>query len=211
MENSIVRRGVCDMGLPDDLQALEDLHEKGKLTDQEFADAKAATLRKYQGTSTARRSLFSIRPGFAVLGALLTGFLVWIWYNAGTRATTNMLATAVHAPITVEDAIENVPAASWKAVALNLPYSGTVGADVEVVRGNPIDVFLTTTDQLETMKRNQWNKVRVYTDFSASKTKTYRRSGQLGQGTYYLVLRDNSLGILSMSASDISVKVKLNP
>jgi len=51
----------------------------------------------------------------------------------------------------------------------------------------------------------------VYTDFSASKTKTYRRSGQLNEGSYYLVLRDTSLGILSSSASDISVKVQLNP
>jgi hypothetical protein len=32
------------MGLPEDLQALQDLHEKGKLTDQEFAGAKGATL-----------------------------------------------------------------------------------------------------------------------------------------------------------------------
>jgi len=43
------------------------------------------------------------------------------------------------------------------------------------------------------------------------KTKTYWRTGQLGQGSYYLVMRDTSLGILSQRASDISVKVQLNP
>jgi hypothetical protein len=122
-----------------------------------------------------------------------------------------MIATAVHAPITLQDEVQNLPASSWKAVALNLPYSGTLNVNLEVVRGNPIDVFLTTTDQLETMKKEQWNQLKVYTDFNASKTKTYRRSGQLSQGSYYLVLRDTSLGILSMSASDISMKVQLNP
>jgi len=37
-----------------------------------------------------------------------------------------------------------------------------------------------------------------------------KRAG-LGQGSYYLVMRDNSLGILSAKVSDISVKVQLNP
>ena len=200
------------MGLPEDLQALQDLHEKGKLTDQEFAAAKAATLKKHQEPASASRpSSSSIRPRTAVLLAILLLLLGLIWYNAGTKRTTQMIATAVHAPITLQDEVQNLPATSWKAIALNLPYSGTVNVNLEVVRGNPIDVFLTTPDQLETMKKEQWNQVSVYTDFNASKTKTYRRSGQLSQGSYYLVLRDTSLGILSMSASDISVKVQLNP
>ena len=206
------------MGLPEDLQTLQDLHEKGKLTDQEFVDAKATTLRKHYDAPAESRPteghfsfLSTIRPALTVLGLIILAFLVWFWYNAGTKGTTQMLATAVHAPITVRDAVENVRASSWEALPVNLPYSGTVDVDLEVVRGNPIDVFLTATDQLETMQKNQWNQVRVYNDFNASKTKTYRRSGQLAQGNYYLVLRDNSLGILSLSASDISVKVKLNP
>jgi hypothetical protein len=122
-----------------------------------------------------------------------------------------MIATAVHAPITVTDEVENIPANSWKAVALNFPSGGAVDINLRVVRGNPIDVFLTTTDQLETMKKAQWSSVKVYTDFNATKTQTYHRTGQLGPGSYYLVLRDTSLGILSQSASDISVKIQLNP
>jgi len=200
------------MGLPEDLQALQDLHEKGKLTDQEFSDAKAATLKKHQTpTPASRPSGSTVRPRTAVLLAILLLLVGLIWYNAGTKRTTQMIATAVHAPITLQDEVQNLPASSWKAVALNVSYSGTLNVNLEVVRGNPIDVFLTTTDQLETMKKEQWNQVRVYTDFNASKTKTYRRSGQLSQGNYYLVLRDTSLGILSLSASDISVKVQLNP
>ncbi len=36
-------------------------------------------------------------------------------------------------------------------------------------------------------------------------------TGQLQEGSYYLVLRDTSLGILSAPASDITLKVQLNP
>ncbi len=200
------------MGLADELKTLEELHEKGRLTEQEYADAKAATLKKHQEPPTVTRPSGSfMRPRTGVLLVILLFVLGVIWYNAGTRNTTKMLATAVHAPITVTDEVENLPASSWKAVAFTLPYGGTLDINLQVIRGNPIDVFLTTTDELETMKKEQWSNVRVYGDFNAVKTKTYRRSVQLGQGSYYLVLRDTSLGILSSSATDISVKVQLNP
>jgi len=54
-------------------------------------------------------------------------------------------------------------------------------------------------------------QVRVYSDFNATKSKAFRRTSQVSQGSYYLVLRDTSLGILSARASDVSVKARLNP
>jgi hypothetical protein len=74
-----------------------------------------------------------------------------------------------------------------------------------------MDVVVTSPDQLEVLKQNGWGHMRVFTDFNAVKAKTYRRTGQLGQGSYYLVIRDTSLGILSAHASDVSVKAHLNP
>jgi hypothetical protein len=199
------------MGLADELKTLQELHEKGKLTDQEYADAKAVVLKKQESVSASRRLGRFIGSRIIPVLVVLLLLLGYIWYRAGTRTTTQMIATAVHAPITLKDEVQNIPASSWKAVALDLPYDGTLDISLQVIRGNPIDVFLTTTDELETMKKEEWNNVRVYSDFNATKTKTYRRRGQLGQGSYYLVMRDTSLGILSSSASDISVKVQLNP
>jgi hypothetical protein len=200
------------MGLADELRSLQELHEKGKLTDREYADAKAATLKHHQESPTASRRLGRFF-GFRAIPLLiiLLGLLALVWYNVGTRNTTKAIATAIHAPITVIDEVENIPASSMKGLAINLPYGGTVAINLEVVQGNPIDVFLSTPDQLETIKKQDWNNVKVYSDFNATKTKTYRRTGQLVQGSYYLVMRDTSLGILSSSASDISVKVQLNP
>ena len=41
------------MSLPDELQSLAALKAKGALSEQEFAQAKAAVIAKYSGTSTA--------------------------------------------------------------------------------------------------------------------------------------------------------------
>jgi hypothetical protein len=148
-----------------------------------------------------------------LIGVLLFLFVVWqvIRINYGSNGANQALAVAVHAPITLKDEVENLPASSWKAVPLSLPYSGSINVSLQVVRGNPVDVFLTGADQLETIKKEEWNNVQVYTDFNALKTTTYRRDEQLGQGGYYLVIRDTSLGILSASASDISMKIQLKP
>jgi hypothetical protein len=199
------------MGLAEDLKALQELREKGEMSESAYAAARDAAIRKH-GTPSG-----GSKPSFFTVGRviLLLILVFFVWYflrlNIGNKQASDAIRTAVRAPITLNNSVENIPASSWKAVGLNLPYPGTVDVSLEVVRGNPVDVFLTTTDQIETMKKEQWNNVRVYPDFNAVKTKTYRRTGQLGQGSYYLVMRDTSLGILSASASDISVKVQLNP
>jgi len=198
------------MALADELKTLQELHANGKITDQEYADAKAATLRQEPASEHHAPRPFLSGPVKALI-VLLFVFLGFVWYNSGTRNTTRLIETVVHAPVILTDEVENLPASSWKAVPLNLPYAGTVDVNLQVVQGNPVDVFVVTPDQLDTMKKEDWSNVRVYENFNATKTKTYMRTGQLGQGNFYLVMRDTSLGILSARASDISVKVKLNP
>jgi hypothetical protein len=96
-------------------------------------------------------------------------------------------------------------------IALNVPYSGAVNVDLQVVRGNPIDVLLTTPDQLEAMKKGTMEPSSSLHRLQRSKDDAVSAECRLGQGAYYLVIRDTSLGILSSSAADISVKVQLNP
>lgn len=198
------------MGLAEDLKVLEELHQRGKLTDQEFADAKAKTLQKSDQSAVNPAKKRGWHPLTLVI-ALLLLLVIPYWYSHGTRDASRMLTTAVHAPTTVTDEIVNVPANSWKTVNFTLPYGAKLEFNIRVIRGNPIDVMVAAQDQLDAMQKGQWGSVRVYTDFNAAKTTTYRRTGQLPPGSYYLVLRDTSLGILSQPASDVSVKVQLNP
>jgi hypothetical protein len=79
------------MGIAEDLKALEDLHQKGKLTDQEFSDSKAAALQKSSQTpvSVPKRLMHP------VVKALLVVLLVYIgllWHTNGTRKTSQILA-----------------------------------------------------------------------------------------------------------------------
>jgi hypothetical protein len=147
-------------------------------------------------------------PGRIVLLAALA---LMSWGVLSRASGRTELAAAINAPLTVKAEIENVPAGSWKAVALSLPYAGNLDVSLEVVNGNPLDVFLTTPDQLEAMKNRQWDQVRVYSDFNATKTKALHRTAMLSPGNYYLVLRDTSLGILSARASDVAIKANLAP
>jgi len=199
------------MGLAEDLKALQELREKGEMSESAYAAARDAAISKQ--TTPSANSKPKHFTGGAVVLLLVLACLVWYFMrlNVGSKQTNNLIRTVVRAPITLKDSVENLPAASWKAVGLNLPYSGTVSISLEVVRGNPVDVFVTPSDQLETIKLGQWSNVRVYNDFNALKAKMYRQSGKLEQGSYYLVIRDTSLGVVSSSASDVSVKVQLNP
>lgn len=199
------------MGLAEDLRALQELREKGEMSELAYASARDAAIGKNSKPSEILSpSHVTVRR--VILLLVLLGLVWWLLrLNFASKQMGDVFRAAVRAPVTLTDSIENLPAHSWKAVALNLPYGGTAEVSLQVVRGNPIDVFLTTTDQLDAMKQGQWNNVRAFADFNAVKTTTYRRTGQLGQGGYYLVMRDPSLGVLSASSSDISVKVQLSP
>lgn len=197
------------MGVAEDLKTLQELHEKGTLTETEFTAAKAATLKNEPLTNAAPRTRRKSHRAVWWLALILVSLLAFIWYSLGTRDTTQILATAVHAPIQLVNEIQNVPAHSWKAVPFTTTYAGSVTIDIREVRGNPIDVFVMNADQLDKLKANE--SVLTFTDFDAQKTQVYERTARLQQGTYYLVMRDTSLGILSSSASDISVRIQLNP
>ena len=92
-----------------------------------------------------------------------------------------------------------------------VPYTGSLTLTINVVHGNPMDVLITNADQLPVLQAKDWQNIQTITDFNAVKTQTYARTARLPLGAYYLVLRDTSLGILSSSASDISIKMDLKP
>jgi hypothetical protein len=189
----------------------KELEEKDELADQEFSGITVATLNKEAAPTGAHLETGLTTWRVRALLAISLVFLGSIWYDARTGKRPQSLTTAVHAPVTLKDEVEHLPALAWKAIPLSLPYGGTVNIDIQVVGGNPIDVFVTAPEQHDTLKKMEWNNLRAYGDFSATRTKTYSRSAYLAQGGYYLVVRDMLVAIPSLSTSDISVNVRLNP
>jgi hypothetical protein len=168
-------------------------------------------------TQAKPQSSFSFNVGHFVGSRLLPLAVIVLlgWYalrvNYGSKGTERIVASVTHTPITLTDETQNVAANSWRGIGINVPYNGKLDVSLRIVRGNPLDVILMDASQLDVLKNGGWGNVSSYTNFSAVKTTSYRRNSPVNQGTYYLVLRDTSLGILSQSASDVAVKVTLNP
>ncbi len=158
---------------------------------------------------SVKRSPFTLGRLALTLGVVVVAFFGWL--ALGRAFDRRAPARAVETPVTLTDQVQNVAASSWKAIPLTLPYAGNVEVRLDVVRGNPLDVFLVASDQLDTMKRGEWNNVQVYTSFNATKTKTLRRTAALQRGQYFIVMRDTSLGIMSSRASDVALKARLEP
>lgn len=64
------------MGLADELKTLEELHDKGKLTDKEYADAKAAVLKGEASQPARARGAVGQQPQKAKSPGCLTKFAV---------------------------------------------------------------------------------------------------------------------------------------
>jgi uncharacterized paraquat-inducible protein A len=202
----------CGIDLPDDSQFCRKCGQAQSVSSTAGAAAAVAPAKIKPDTQTASAKSQSRLGGLVaalIVLLLVVGFLLRM--NLGVKGTNQVIATVVHAPITLTDEVQNLPAHSFKTIGFNLPYTGTLNVSLQVVRGNPVDVFLVRSDQLDAVNRQDWRNVSAYGTFSATKTETYQRDGRLEQGAYYLVLRDLTLGILSARASDVSLKVQLNP
>jgi len=113
-------------------------------------------------------------------------------------------------PVDLTNEVENLPASSWRAVPIQLPYDGSLTISVQVVRGNPIEMFLTDSNNVEKLRSGE-TRASPYGGFYAVKATMFQHTERLSQGTYYVVLRDNILGILSYSASDVSLRARIEP
>jgi hypothetical protein len=189
------------------LASLEELRKAGSLSEEEFSKAKEKAIAgvgagQPPSKPSAARRLFGLA---ALLG--LAWFLSRLFL--GGDVTQRLVATAVHAPIDLVSAVENVPASSWRALPFTLPYSGRLSVNVEVKRGNKMGIRVLPSDQIEAYKAEK--EFRRLPAFDATDAQFLRTSENLPEGTYYLVLRDDTLGILSASSSDVAVGVRLEP
>jgi len=68
------------MGIAEDLKTLEDLHQKGKLTDQEFSDAKATALQKLGQPAVNPPNKRGVHPITIVARSVLALILISFFY-----------------------------------------------------------------------------------------------------------------------------------
>jgi hypothetical protein len=107
------------------------------------------------------------------------------------------------------DQIVKVPANSWFALTVQIPYDGSVAISAAVQNGNPMMIYLTDEDGYKALELSDRNT--FWNGFAAQHTLDFQHTGRLEHGTYHLIMRDYSLGILSKPSSDVAVKVHIEP
>lgn len=169
-----------------------------------------------QKKESVREQLFGWKSnlrGLARLAAVVFTLIAVIWvtvrFTRGEKAADATTAALLRRPMELKNSIENLKASSIAGLPITLPYDGTLSIEVNVVNGNKIDVYLIPTTEYEHIRKNEsFSYIRP---FEATKTKAFKQEQRLNSGTYYIVLRDQTLGILSASTSDIKVIAKLEP
>ena len=228
------------MSIADEIQKLLEMHANGLLTKEEFTAAKKRLLETAPSAAAGHAlpaaassavpplpqpqaakprssgTAFFLGAGF---GALVRVALVlavlggcgWLAlrFLIGGKAANRLVASAAHAPMVLVDASESVGANSHKAFPLTITYPGTLSVEATVTRGNGLNFVVISEDQLSAF--NAQGRYRHFPTFEAATTKSYRRSGELAVGRYYLMVGDGTLGILSASSTDVRVLARLDP
>src|SRR5258708_7296309 len=102
------------MGLSEDLKALQELRDKGELSQSAYAAARDAAVGKAGSqpvTTTNVRPLLST-PTRVFLGIVVLLVGLGIFANIYDKASKGQSVNLLHQSLTVTDEIQNVPAAS---------------------------------------------------------------------------------------------------
>src|SRR6266851_769212 len=112
------------------------------------------------------------------LWAALALFGLWsfVRYTAGSGPANRIVAAVAHTPITLTDETENLRASSLRAIPVQPPYNGTLDITLRVVHGNPLDVVLIDSNQMDGLKTSGWQNIESNPNFNAVKTTTYHRT-----------------------------------
>jgi hypothetical protein len=104
----------------------------------------------------------------------------------------------------------SVPARGWQAISVSVPYDGSLTIDAQVLgRGNAMEMFLTDAAGVEKLKST--GRGTYFGGFYATQSSSFQHTARMTQGQYFFVVRDKHLGIFSATASDVSLKAKVDP
>lgn len=206
------------MALADELKTLHDLHEAGKLTDQEYTDAKAATLGKQvvpQSTVAPPTKSPKSRTIGRFLGLSLILLLIlaigFFWYNSSTTNTSTLgsgsrpllnLPVPQVRSVPITDTALTVSAVSYSWIMFSVPPDSTMVAvnghfAATGGSGNDIQVYVLTEDGFVNFKNN--HEAQSYYNSGRETEGTISATLPNQSATYYLVF-DNRFSLLTPKA-----------
>ena len=129
-------------------------------------------------------------------------------------------------PAVLIDEVVNLSANSAKKVPLHIAKESMITLTVNVVHGNPVDVYVIPTSELGNFnnalsitgnimadpaaRERAKHMFQQVEEFRVTKARTYKRAGVFRPGDCFIILVDTSKGVLSLPRSDIKVHAQLN-
>lgn len=152
------------------------------------------------------KALFGIAALLVVLGV---GFWIYLRFKIGSQRANAVAAIVTRQPIEIRNSVENVRANSTAWLPISTPYAGVLNVELSVVQGNGMDVYLVPTSELENVKAGR--QFHFIQGFDAQQSRVYHRAMRIAGGSYYFVMRDKTLGILSSGSSDVKLHIRFEP
>jgi hypothetical protein len=202
------------MGLAEDLKALQDLREKGELSEAAYKSARDATLQKHGAAPSGSFQVGRFVGKFIVLPVLVVLILVVVlhlmkWPESRTNPQANLPPTAPYAPpqptkryVTITNGALTVGAGQLLWVPFTLP----VGVSAVQVQGhftatggmgNDIIVYVADADAFINLRNG--HQVNVYYNSQKVTQESINAVLPNTPGTYYLIL-DNRFSLITPKA-----------
>jgi hypothetical protein len=99
---------------------------------------------------------------------LLLGVYLLFRQDSATILNDHSMRTKV--PIVLYEEKRSLPPGSWQAISVKIPYKGFLEIDIEVEKGNPIDVIFIDGNAVNLLRNNGWNRVKGNPQFTANRT-----------------------------------------
>jgi hypothetical protein len=149
--------------------------------------------------------------GLSILCGLLV--LVFLYFTIRQKEAMKIDSHSFskNVSITLVDEKRSLPAGSWQAIPVDIPYKCLLNIDLGVASGNPIDVALINGNQLDLLANKGWTNATRQPGFTANRTETYHVTAEIAEGSYDLVFRHTLLSALSTAETNVIVKISLDP
>jgi hypothetical protein len=120
-----------------------------------------------------------------------------------------LLNATTHLPVNLTNEVDSVAVHGWRAVPIQIPYTGSLTIVAHVQRGDAMTMMLTDGNGLQKLKNHKWGS--YLGEFYAPHAADFHHTGRVHQGVYYFVIRDKHVEIDSPSSSDVSVEARIEP
>jgi hypothetical protein len=146
-----------------------------------------------------------------IVGVLLVAVLVVVYMMGGKKSAETVFKKVTRQPITVINETFDVPAKAYQGRGFSVTSGSEVTVEVNVTDGDGVNVYMIDAKDIKEFEKASdslfGGKFHHYPAFQALKTKQKTMSDRLPAGSYYVVVYNETWGILAKPKFTVHLKV----